>query len=108
MWGYGYGTPAAGMTAWMIISSVLWLLIVGVGVWAFVRWLGTRGPASSHPAAPTTEPTTASPSALEILRQRYARGEIDEATFQRMREQLAAASPDRPQEAALPNGRHPG
>jgi hypothetical protein len=33
---------------------------------------------------------SASPSALEILRQRYARGEIDTATFEQMRERLQA------------------
>ncbi len=88
MWGYGSGTPGAGMTAWMIISSLFWLAIVGVAVWAFVRWLNTRGPASSHPS--TTE--TTGPSAQEILRQRYARGEIDDQTFERMRAQLDASS----------------
>ncbi len=33
-----------------------------------------------------------SPSALEILRQRYARGEIDTATFEQMRERLEVSS----------------
>jgi uncharacterized membrane protein len=32
------------------------------------------------------------PSAMEILRQRYARGEIDAATFDQMRERLEASS----------------
>jgi putative membrane protein len=32
------------------------------------------------------------PSALEILRQRYARGEIDATTYQQMRERLEASS----------------
>jgi hypothetical protein len=35
----------------------------------------------------------ASPSALEVLRQRYARGEIDTPTFQHMYAQLEAPSP---------------
>ncbi len=32
------------------------------------------------------------PSALEILRQRYARGEIDAATFEQMRERLESTA----------------
>jgi uncharacterized membrane protein len=32
------------------------------------------------------------PSALEILRQRYARGEIDAVTFEQMRERLASSA----------------
>jgi putative membrane protein len=31
------------------------------------------------------------PSAMEILRQRFARGEIDTATFEQMRERLEAS-----------------
>jgi len=33
------------------------------------------------------------PSALEILRRRYAAGEIDAVTFEQMREQLESSSP---------------
>ena len=39
-----------------------------------------------HPTPPPSQL-----SALEILRQRYARGEIDDATFQNMRERLEAS-----------------
>jgi uncharacterized membrane protein len=42
----------------------------------------------------------AQPSALEMLQQRYARGEIDEPTFQRMREQLTTRSLVAPSESA--------
>ncbi|MBO0783646.1 MAG: SHOCT domain-containing protein, partial [Ktedonobacteraceae bacterium] len=38
------------------------------------------------PNVPLANP--AQPSALEMLRQRYVRGEIDEATFDRMRTRL--------------------
>ncbi len=38
-----------------------------------------------HPTPPPSQL-----SALEILRQRYARGEIDDVTFQQMRERLEA------------------
>jgi putative membrane protein len=100
MWGYGFGAPGAGMTVWMILSSLFWLVIVGIAVWAFVRWLSMHGPASSQ-----TPPTTASsPSALEILRQRYARGELDEPTFLRMQAQLTGSPADQAREAVLTSG----
>ena len=77
MWGYGFGW------GWfmMMFGGVLWIAVLVVLVWAFVRWLERKAPASG-PSTP------ASPSALEILRQRYARGEIDTATFEQMRERL--------------------
>jgi hypothetical protein len=37
------------------------------------------------------------PSAMEILRQRYARGEIDTATYESMRERLENSSSSGPQ-----------
>lgn len=82
MWGYGYGWQ--GML-WMGLGSLFWLVLLGLAIWLLVRWL-TR---NSNPATlpyPGTPPTP--PSALEMLRQRYARGEIDTETFQRMRAQL--------------------
>ncbi len=92
MWGYGFGP----MGAWMWLWGVLWLVVVGLGIWAMVRWASRRTPA-------TGGSPSAGPSALEILRQRYARGEIDEATFARMRQQLEA-SPARNELTGLPQG----
>jgi putative membrane protein len=68
--------------AWLGIT--LWILLLAGLIWGLIRWLGGR---SAHPA--TTEPR--GPSALEILQQRYARGEIDHATFEQMRERLQAS-----------------
>jgi putative membrane protein len=77
MWGYGFGW------GWfmMMFGGILWIAVLVVLVWALIRWLERKAPASG-PSTP------ASPSALEILRQRYARGEIDTATFEQMRERL--------------------
>ncbi len=83
MWGYGFGW------GWfmMIFGGVLWIAILAVLVWALIRWLASKAPVSG-PSTP------AGPSALEILRQRYARGEIDTATFEQMRERLQATGRD--------------
>lgn len=60
MWGYRFGP----MGPWTWLWSLFWLVLLGVGVWALVRW------ASNPTAASGPE---AGPAALEILRQRYAR-----------------------------------
>ncbi len=81
MWGWGY--PWMGtMMLWMGIFSVIWLVVLGLAVWALVRWVSGRAP-TSGPAA--------GPSAIDILEQRYARGEIDSATFEEMRARLGAS-----------------
>ena len=86
MWGYSTGYGWASFF-WMALSMVFWLFVLlgvlGLLVWALARWLG-HGP--THLAAPPPPPA----SALDVLRQRYAGGEIDEPTYLRMREQLAA------------------
>lgn len=83
MWGYpGYGWVGF---IWMALSAVFWLALLGVLIWALVHWL-SRGP--SRAAAPPPPPPPV--SALTILQQRYARGEIDEPTYLRIREQLEA------------------
>jgi putative membrane protein len=66
-----------GMSGMMIFMVLGWLLIIGlivVGVW----WLATRGwPARRN-------------DALEILRERYARGEISREEYESRRRDLAA------------------
>jgi putative membrane protein len=78
MWyGYGWG----GMLL-MLLSMFLWFAALGLLVWALIRWLTERTPGAG----------LTSPSAIEMLRQRYARGEIDAATFQQMRDELEGTS----------------
>lgn len=80
MWGYGYSWP---MMFWMAVWNLFWLVLLGLAIWALVRWL-TRFTSERT----RRDGSPAGPSALEILRQRYARGEIDTETFEHMRERL--------------------
>src|SRR5215471_18413221 len=69
--------------------TALWVALLVALVWALILRInkGTK-----IPAPPPTGIPSAGPSALEILSQRYARGEIDAATFEQMRERLEALS----------------
>jgi putative membrane protein len=88
MWYY-----APGMGWWMVLSSLFWLVLLGMAVWALVRWVShlTQTGSNQH-----VSPTPAGPSAEEMVRQRFARGEIDSDTFERMQEELAASTPKTP------------
>jgi len=85
MWGYGFSW--GGMFL-MSFGMVLWIALLVVLVWALIRWLERR---TTTATPPVTGTPTSGPSALEILQQRYARGEIDTATFEHMRERLEAS-----------------
>ncbi|MCL5265824.1 MAG: SHOCT domain-containing protein [Chloroflexi bacterium] len=75
MGGFGFGfSPVYG-----IIMAVFWVSIV-VGIIALVVWLFQQG-----------RPTEAGPGAglaLDILRERYAKGEITREQFEQMRRDL--------------------
>ncbi len=76
---YGYGYGWAGMLI-MGLSMLSWVALIAAAIWAFTRWQAGRTPSSG----------AAGPSATEILRRRYARGEIDTATYEVMRQHLDA------------------
>lgn len=92
---YSYpGMSSGWMTAWMIISTIFWLGL-GVGVvWALVR-LASRFARGSDTGGSTG--SSGQPSATDIVRARYARGEIDAATYREMVARLEA-----PDDAAMP------
>jgi putative membrane protein len=95
MWGYYAG---GGMGWWLILTSIFWLVLAGIAVWAVVSWLSRASRGTTPPQMPPQQ------SALGILNARYARGEIDTATYQAMREQLEApTSLSAPK--AIPGGR---
>ena len=69
MWGV-WGFPM------MLFMLLFWVLVIG-GVVLGIRWLATRGCESR------------SDTALEILRQRYARGEINKEEFDAKKRDLS-------------------
>jgi putative membrane protein len=68
-----------------LIVLVLILLLVGGGIAAVVWFVAqsSRSPGEGSGQAPRRES-----EALEVLRRRYAAGEIDREEFQRMREEI--------------------
>jgi putative membrane protein len=71
MWGVG-GMWGLGM---MLMMVVFWGVIIA-GIVLGIRWLSAQGGGSSPDRA------------LDILRQRYARGEIDREEFEARRRDL--------------------
>lgn len=82
MWGY-YSSWGGWLI--MFLSMVLWVGLLTVIIVLAARWLGRRPASGAEPPH--------SRSSMEILQQRYARGEIDEATFRRMRDELQGQQP---------------
>lgn len=73
-WADGYGWMGFG---W-VFMVLFWVLII-LGVVALLRWLGMGGDASC--GAPRKTP-------LEILQERYARGEIEREEYEQKRRDL--------------------
>lgn len=69
----------------MIVGNLLWLALLCLLIWAMISWSGVR-------VRQRGRATPEALSALEILRQRYARGEIDASMFENMRERLESSS----------------
>ncbi|HHV57823.1 MAG TPA: SHOCT domain-containing protein [Firmicutes bacterium] len=80
MWPYWYG-GSFGVWGWvlMLVHAVLWVGVVALGVYLVARALrhSGMGPAPERVETP-----------LEILRRRYAAGEISSEDYQRMKEEL--------------------
>jgi putative membrane protein len=85
-WGY-YGSwrmmgpGMMGGYGFMWFTPILWIVILGLIIWAIVAAVGRPGESRSQGSAKTD-------SALEILKQRYARGEIGKEEYEQKRKDL--------------------
>lgn len=68
-----------------LLVLVLLLLVIGGGIAAVVWFMGQGSQGTGQRSVPSPQRED---EALAILRQRYARGEIDREEFERMREEL--------------------
>ena len=86
-WAHQLGEPeylGSHMSGWMFFGSVLMIVFIGVAVAVFaflVRWPGGLG----HGTAPHPPPGR---TPLDILKERFARGEIDKEEFEERRRVL--------------------
>lgn len=88
-WGYGYGW--AGFF-WMVFWMLIWVGLLSLVIWAIIRASNRR---HWQPVRHEWRVQSNEPSALEILNRRYARGELDAATFEMMRERILDHSNDK-------------
>lgn len=87
MWNGGYGMGGAGGVIWVVIMLAVLALIV-VGVVLLVRGLSHRNDygQAGYPQGPPGG--AGSNSALQVLEERYARGDIDQEEFLKRRADL--------------------
>ncbi len=75
--GYGYGMMGPGMMGGfgtMFLMPILWIVVLGLIIWAVVA--AVRRPEESNSSAQSAD------SALEILKRRYARVEINKEEYE--------------------------
>ena len=75
MTGYGMGFGVVGY----IFMALFWLLIIGGGIWLLSNLFPKNNNQTTQPGRET---------ALDILKQRYARGEINKEAYESMRYDL--------------------
>ena len=83
MWGFGHGLLL--LLPLLFLAKFFWIVILALLIGAMIRRFSFR---HTHRFAYQYGMPPVQPSALDILRQRYARGEIDAVTFDQMRERL--------------------
>ena len=73
-WGFDMGWGG------MVFQFFLWIAVVGLALWAIIRFSSVGNSDADQEGGE---------SAMDILRQRYARGEIDREEFEEKKRDLA-------------------
>lgn len=93
MWGYDYGYPmmgygsgngyGGGFGVGSVLISIFWVIVLIVVITAVVRWMRGKPVWRCHGHHGES-------MALDILKERYARGDIDRKEFEEMKKDLLA------------------
>jgi len=78
MHGFG-GSMGIGMG----FGWIIWLVIIGVAIWAIIRLTNNTTQSTGSRTSNSKQDTP-----VDILKKRYARGEISEEEFEEMRNKL--------------------
>jgi putative membrane protein len=85
-WPYGdWDRMGPGMMigfGWMWLMPILWIAVLGLIVWAIVAAVRSSGESKGSDSSKAD-------SALEVLKKRYARGEIDKQDYEEKKRDLA-------------------
>ena len=86
-WQYGgwgmMGPGVMGGFGWMWLMPIFFIIFWGLVIWGIVALVrGLSGSRGSDSAPPTAD------SALEVLKKRYARGEIDKKEYEEKKKDL--------------------
>lgn len=84
---FGHGMSGWAMTLMGVGNLLFWGLLI-TGVILLIRRPG--------PAVPAPSPAAAPPTPQQLLAQRFARGEIDDAEYQHRLQVLTDSTGDRP------------
>ncbi|MDL1894694.1 SHOCT domain-containing protein [Anaerolineae bacterium CFX7] len=85
----GFGMGMLGLGALVMIA--FWVLVIGGAVWlvmTLVRGNQSSIPSNQPQALATTPTTLSNATPLDILKTRYAKGEITKEQFEEMRRDL--------------------
>lgn len=84
MGGFGYG----GMLFGGLLMLLFWVAVVGGAIWLVVALV--RGTQSSNRSPISTTPPLGGQTVLDVLKLRYAKGEITKEQFEEMKRDLNA------------------
>ncbi|NOX61651.1 MAG: SHOCT domain-containing protein [Chloroflexi bacterium] len=80
----GFGFGGFGF----LLMLLFWLLLIGLIAWAIIQFFSRSGAQSDARGHGQNQLTTRQDTALEVLKQRYARGEITKSEYEEMRREL--------------------
>ncbi len=75
--------------SWMLWMVIFWVVVVGVALWLLSRLFpGARDQAGNEQSLANGPATGGSRRALDLLNERYARGEITRTEYQEIRRDI--------------------